>query len=141
MKNLTIYIGEYDQTKNTIDANLSPSRQCEKLYEYLNYHIENNLDIVIYTNSPYIINKLTNLQGYFTYNVKCEYFNHELSHEFNAFEVLNDGSMKTIEKYKEMISDENLLNDSLGDSNEEFGKILEMHDYNENLYNTIDKTV
>lgn len=125
MKNLLINIGYYQKELNTIDANLHPDEQYVQLVSFLEDRIENGEDIVIYTNSPYIFDKLTILQGYNTHNVPCTYFKYVLDHNFMCLEFLIDGTTKIINKYKEMISDENLLNDRLGESNEEFSTILD----------------
>jgi hypothetical protein len=122
MKKLEIFIG--DIFVHTVDANKTPNRQKEALYKYLTKHHEKER-LHIYTNSIYVINALTVLQGYHINNVKCEYSPLPFDWNVRFYEILEDGTKVEIETYKGMISDENMLNNAIGEANEEYDKILE----------------
>ena len=69
---IKVYIGDYFHN-NTINANIHPERQIERLIRFLNSEVKkDNSDIEIYTNSPYILNKLMILQIYFLNIYKIE---------------------------------------------------------------------
>ena len=122
MKNLEIFIGNIFMP--TIDANKHPKEQKERLYAYLTRHHKREC-LSIYTNSIYVISALTVLQGYHIHNVKCEYFHLPFDWNVRFYEILEDCTRVEIETYKGMISDENMLNNAIGEANEEYDKILE----------------
>lgn len=119
---ITIIIGDYEAS-NTIDANLPPKKQYELLLNLLREKIIQNEDFIIHTNSLFIINKITVLQGYSKHNVKCDYFDLKMPEEIQFFEMENN-NLKKINDYKGLISDENMLNNAIGDLNNEYSKIL-----------------
>lgn len=121
---INVYIGFYFDD-STINANLEPHIQCQNLIDFLNDEVfDGKTEIDIYTNSPYILNKLIILSEYNYTGVKCEYFDHKVI-QCEAFEVLKNGDIKKVGKYKHLISDDNLLNNALQESNDEFSVILD----------------
>lgn len=122
---IKVYIGDYFHD-NTINANIHPKRQIEGLLHYLDKEVKNNnQNIEIYTNSPYILNKLIVLSEYSYKKIKCNYFDHNII-QCDAFEILENGEIKKVGKYKNLISDDNLLNNAIQESNDEFSDILEL---------------
>lgn len=129
LKRIRVFIGYYgmDGTNSTIDANNHPEEQIELLLNVLEDSFEKNIEVLnIYTNSPYVLNKLMILQGYAYHGVDCNYFKYKLDFPVDVFEVKKDSSIIEVSKYKFITSDNNLLNNALSDSNEEFAKILEL---------------
>lgn len=122
---IKVYIGDYFHN-STINANIHPEKQIEKLLHYLNKEVKNNnQNIEIYTNSPYILNKLMILQIYHHKNVKCEYFEHKII-ECDVFEITLEDEIIEVPKYKYIVSDDNLLNNMINQSNKEHAEILEI---------------
>ena len=119
---ITIIIGDYEAS-NTIDANLSPKKQYELLLNLLRNKIIQDEDFTIHTNSLFVINKITVLQSYSKHNVNCGYFDLKIPEEIRFFEM-KDNQLFKISDYKGLISDDNMLNNAIGDSNEEYAEIL-----------------
>ena len=121
---INIFIGNYE-SRSTIDANIHPEIQINNLLAFLKHKSDSNDYITIYTNSIYILNKIMILQLYGKKNVECDYFKHKIT-ECAVYEVKLDNSISKVANYKGTISDDNLLNNMIGDSNEEVSKILEL---------------
>jgi len=121
MKNINVYYGYIP--KITINANLHPDSQVEELHRLIIDSKENNIDI--YCNSPYILNEIMLLEGYVHNNVP-----HPKGFEISNkhFEVLVNGNVVEGKYYKSMISDENLLNDKLGEANDRYSDLLDLAD-------------
>ena len=118
---LNVFIGNFE-AKATIDVNSHPNIQIQNLLSFLKYNSDKNDYITIYTNSIYVLNKLTVLQLYYKYNVNCDYFKHRII-ECKVYEVGLDDSIKEVPNYKGTVSDDNLLNNFIENSNEEFAII------------------
>jgi hypothetical protein len=125
------------------EQNLYPSSQKEVLFDLLeskNKEKENRL--IITTHSPYIINYLTlAVKGHI---IKSKINNNpELLDKLNLiiplkstvstenvsiFQLDNNGTIKKLESYNGLPSDENYLNEFLAESNDLFVKLLEIED-------------
>lgn len=117
MKEIFLFYGYID--KSTIDANKHPSEQLSDLYEWIGTGQEH---YNIYCNSPYILNEITLIEGYTSNGI-----DHPLGKFSNKhFEVLEDGSIIEGKYYKSMISDDNLLNNKLGESNNRYSDLLDI---------------
>ena len=123
------------------EQNLFPLSQKEMLFSLLQF---NNLTpankLILTTHSPYIINYLT--LAVKADSLKREVQSEELSNKlknivpFDATVDPNDliiyeldekdGTIKKLEDYKGLPSDENQLNERLGESNELFARLLEI---------------
>lgn len=123
------------------ELNLFPTSQKQMLFSLLEF---NNLSegnkLVMTTHSPYLINYLTlaveanKLKG----RVKADELKNKLRNivplnsTVNPDELAiyqldeNDGSIKLLDNYKGLPSDENKLNDELGEGNELFARLLEI---------------
>lgn len=131
MKEIKLYYGYIN--KYTIDTNKHPDEQLEDFYNLLRNSNEDT--IIIYSNSPYIINEITIVNGYFYNNIPHpEGFLITNKH----FEILQDGTIKEGKYYKGMISDDNLLNNKLAEGNAKYDEILEK--VQEREYNERNKT-
>ena len=119
MKKIILYYGYI--TQFTIDANKHPDEQTKDLYDLIKNSKEKS--IIIYCNSPYIINEITVLEGY-THNNVPHPDNIKITNKH--FEIMKDGSIVEGKYYESMISDENLLNDRLGESNDRFADMLDL---------------
>lgn len=121
MKHINIYYGYIPVF--TIDANSHPDKQIELLHEILSESNNNIIDI--YCNSPYILNEIMLIESYLSNNVP-----HPKGFEITNkhFEYTSDGQIIEGKYYKTMISDENLLNDKLGESNEKYSDLLDLSD-------------
>ena len=120
MKNINFYYGYIP--RNTIDANLHPDKQIEVLHKLIEESTTDEIEICC--NSPYVLNEIMLIEGYTHNKVR-----HPKGFEITArhfeclFDVL-DGSPIEGKYYKTMISDENLLNDRLGDANDKYDDLL-----------------
>lgn len=121
MKKITIFIGYFTQ-EPTIDANTHPEIQEAELLKLISD--TSNSELEIFTNSIYVINKLTVLQGYHRKGVTCPYFGGFLGFEIDVMEVTKSGEYIKVPKYKDMMSDDNLLNNWIDKSNQEYSEIL-----------------
>ncbi len=127
------------------EQNLFPSSQKEMLYSLLainNINIGNKL--IMTTHSPYLINYLTLavkanslIEKSMSYKGKDDFktalskvipFNSVVRPDDLAIYELNesDGTIKLLESYKGLPSDENYLNQGLAESNELFAQLLEI---------------
>lgn len=128
-KKINVFIGNYE-AKSTIDANKHPHIQIEELLTLLTNYMHSDDEVLnIHTNSIYVLNKLMILQLYSHHKVECRYFNIELNIPVDVFEVKLDNSIVEIPKYKCIVSDENLLNNLIEESNIEHSDILTKNNY------------
>lgn len=123
MRELNIFVG--DIAKATIDANLRPEKQIEELIKYIN-NLNVGLDYKLYTNSPYIINNLTLFQGYQLKGLQ-EHCEAKLRHSLRIYTLEGTDQIEG-KYYKEMISDDNLLNNYLSKSNDQYSDLLDLED-------------
>lgn len=129
------------------EQNLFPSSQRELLNALLDFNNMNEGNkLIMTTHSPYLIN-------YLTHSVKAYIVNEKINKSANKSDLaekLNkivplkslinpkdwaiyeldetDGSIIKLDNYKDLPSDENYLNDSLGKSNDIFINLLEIED-------------
>ena len=124
MKKIKVYIGDYIG-ESTIDANKHPQSQIDDLISLLTTSFENDNDeLTINTNSIYVLNKLMVLQGYYHHGVKCDYFKYDFNVDVDVFEVKDNNVIVDVPKYKFLVSDDNLLNNYVRLSNDEYSEIL-----------------
>lgn len=122
------------------EQNLFPESQGKILYDILKYHNENqNNRLVLTTHSPYIINYLTlsikanqilkksNSENLREVVSKVVPLNSTLQGTKTSIYELNDidGSLKAIDKYKNLPSDDNYLNSYLEKFNDDFVKLIQ----------------
>jgi hypothetical protein len=143
MVNVKLYYGYI--TTSTIDANKHPNEQLTDLIKLIQE--TTNGELHIYCNSPYVLNMIRLIQAYtsksipFSTDIKTTNQHFEDYRVFlgssagggikttnQHFEVLKNGDIVEGGYYKAMISDVNLLNDKLGESNDNFIKLLELED-------------
>ena len=129
------------------EQNLFPSSQREILNALLDFNNMNEGNkLIMTTHSPYIIN-------YLTHSVKASIVYEKINKSANKIELTkklnkvvpiksiikstdwavyelneSDGSIIKLDNYKELPSDENYLNESLGKSNDTFINLLEIED-------------
>jgi len=128
------------------EQNLFPTSQgilLNKLVEFNNKSVGNKL--IMTTHSPYIINYLTlaveaknllnKLELVGRDDLKAKVYEIVPEHSIiNPGDLVvyeldeKDGSIKLLGDYKGLPSDENLLNEQLGEGNESFSKLLEIED-------------
>ncbi len=123
------------------EQNLFPNTQKSILFELLKYRNSNpHNKLVITTHSPYLIN-------YLTLAVKAESLKQSITAEEQLTKLNsivppgstlkhddlliyemhdNNGSIKKLEPYQDLPSDENQLNEKLGEGNELFAQLLEI---------------
>lgn len=125
------------------EQNLFPESQWQMLKSLLEF---NNLNkgnkLIITTHSPYIINYLSlAIKGYtLSKKVNSDELKKELQNIIPLASIVNpndlavyelneeDGSIKKLDDYFGLPSDENYLNNSLGKSNDLFINLLEIED-------------
>lgn len=141
---------KYESFINVVEEpeqNLYPDSQKSVLHELVKYKNENpNNRLLITTHSPYLINYLTHL-------VKASLVLDKINMSTNKIELTkkldgiiplkslvgakdwvvyelneSDGSIIKLEEYKDLPSDENYLNSSLGKSNDIFINLLEIEE-------------
>ncbi|WPU99023.1 ATP-binding protein [Mucilaginibacter sp. cycad4] len=123
------------------EQNLFPTSQQQILYSLLHYNnLHDHNGLVMTTHSPYLIN-------YLTLAVKADFLKKNIKHQQQLKELelivplsstikegdlaiyeldeLN-GTITELESYKGMPSDENKLNEELGESNELYARLLEL---------------
>ena len=122
MKNIKLYYGYIN--KFTIDVNLHPDQQIINLEKFI-IESEDETVINIYSNSPYVLFHLTLLEGYKNYNIPHPT---GIMITNKHFEVKENGDVIEGKYYDTMISDDNLLNDKLGESNDKYVELLELVD-------------
>ncbi len=123
------------------EQNLFPSSQWQMLKSLLEFNNMNEGNkLIITTHSPYIINYLT--LAVKAHSLKVRVKTEKLRSELNNIVPListiqsddlviyeldeKDGSIKKLESYNGLPSDENELNEKLGESNESFAQLLEI---------------
>ncbi|MCO5259136.1 MAG: ATP-binding protein [Crocinitomicaceae bacterium] len=123
------------------EQNLFPTSQKEILFSLLANKNKNKKNkLILTTHSPYIINYLTLavkafMIDYKTKNdlsikekldkiVKKEAFIEPKT--LNIYQIEDNGTVTKLDRYKELPSDENYLNDLLGSFNDDFVKLLEI---------------
>lgn len=121
MVNVKLYYGYI--TTSTIDANKHPNEQLTDLIKLIQE--TNNGELHIYCNSPYVLNMIRLIQAYTSKSIP---FSTDIKTTNQHFEVLKNGDIVEGRYYKAMISDVNLLNDKLGESNDNFIKLLDLED-------------
>lgn len=109
----------------TIDANKHPDLQLQELKKLLE---NSNGDVEIHSNSPYVLFNITLIHSYVNSKIPAEYnpFSNVAPFINKHFEIKENGDIIEGAYYKEMISDENLLNDMLGKSNDDFSYFMEL---------------
>lgn len=141
---------KYESFINVVEEpeqNLYPDSQRSVLHELLKYKNENpNNKLLVTTHSPYLINYLTHV-------VKASIVLDKINMSSNSMELTkkldeiipinsvvgskdwvvyelneSDGSIIKLDDYKDLPSDENFLNASLGKSNDIFINLLELED-------------
>lgn len=126
MTNINLYYGYIPHS--TLDANKHPDEQVADLIKLL----EDSKDlssIDIYSNSPYIMFRITLLFGYSNKNIPVDKRLHgDISITNRHFEILKDGTIVEGDYYKGMISDDCLLNNRLAESNDLYSDLLELED-------------
>jgi hypothetical protein len=123
MIQLNLYYGYISE--NSIDANKHPDEQINELITLIKNCKENELNI--YSNSPYVMFRITLLFGYSKKNIPVDKKLHgDITITNKHFEVLKDGSIIEGKYYKGMMSDECLLNDKLAESNELYSNLLSL---------------
>ena len=113
--------------ENTIDANLHPQEQINALVKILtDASLNDNTIVDIYCNSTYVINNMIVIQAYSMSNIpkNKKLYQNILPFENKHFEIKENGKILEGQYYKGMISDENLLNDYIGKSNDDFSDFL-----------------
>lgn len=123
------------------EQNLYPTSQWQMLKSLLEFNnMSNQNKLIITTHSPYIINYLTLAVKAFELKqiVKSNELRNNIeliipfesavdSNDLVIYELdEKDGTIKKLEDYKGLPSDENQLNERLGESNELFAKLLEI---------------
>jgi len=138
MKTLNIFVGDLPLDKISLNANKRPEEQIKDLINFIN-NLDENRTEVLYTNSPYVINYLTLYQGYQKYDLQ-EFCEAKLKHNLRLFTV--DGEKITeCEYYKYMISDDNLLNNHSGISNDKYSDLLDLADKHKKTANNYDISI
>lgn len=129
-----------------IEQNLFPTSQKNILFQLIEYaNQEESSALILTTHSPYVINYLTLCIKAFDVLKKAEGSNNSeeilgmlkevvpLSSVVNpenavVYELNDDGTIKRLETYKGLPSDENYLNEVLAEGNELFATLLEIED-------------
>ena len=125
MKQVNLYYGYINQV--TIDANKHPDEQIKDLEN----HIKNSTEeiINIYSNSPYVMFNITLMEAYTNGNIPYDKMKFKGVYITNKhFEVKENGEIIEGKYYKNMISDENLLNNKLAETNDFYSDFLDLKD-------------
>ena len=125
MKQVNIYYGYL--IHSTISANLHPKVQREHLLEIIKNSKKDIIDI--YCNSPYVLSYLVVISAYSNSNIPEKekgIFAGIPPIKAHHFEIHEDGTITEGIYYKDMISDDNLLNNYLEVGNEEYSEFLEL---------------
>ncbi len=126
-----------------LEQNLYPSSQRSLLYSLFEFvNTNNNNQLILTTHSPYIIN-------YLTLSIKSEMIYRKISkdsreenplekivphksyisgEEAIVYELNDKGSIEKLSTYDNLPDDENYLNKLLGETNNDFSKLLEIED-------------
>ncbi len=130
METISLYYGNIP--KVTIDANMHPDKQINNLIQYLKFRRKNK-DLSIYSNSIYVINFLTLLQGHAKHSIPHESGIDLTNIKVSHFEYIDKNNLIEGKYYEDMISDDNLLNNKIEDSNEAYSKMLELKQINNKI--------
>lgn len=126
MTNINLYYGYIPYS--TLDANKHPDEQVADLIKLLEDSKELP-SIDIYSNSPYIMFRITLLFGYSSKNIPVDKRLHgDINITNRHFEILKDGTIVEGAYYKGMISDDCLLNNKLDESNGLYSDLLDLED-------------
>lgn len=122
------------------EQNLFPTSQKNILYDlFKNTNKNENNKLILTTHSPYIINYLTLAIKAFT--LKRKTLSKEETERMSkivplnaaidpkrvaVYQINNSGIVEELESYKGLPSDENLLNELLGDFNDDFVELLKL---------------
>lgn len=121
------------------EQNLFPTSQKEILYSLLTTKNKNPKNkLILTTHSPYIINYLTlSVKGY----MLNEKFGNGIADKIqeivdksamlkpdtlHIYQIKDDGTITELDKYKDLPSDENYLNDILGSFNDDFVNLIDL---------------
>ena len=121
------------------EQNQFPTSQREVLYKLIALHNGENDQLVITTHSPYIINYLALAIKAYDIARRCPAATAELDKvvpqasmidgaKVAVYQVHEDGTISLLPKYDEMPSDDNLLNNLLEESNEQFNQLLDIEE-------------
>jgi hypothetical protein len=124
--NVNIIYGFFD--KATIDANLHPSIQEELCLIYLKNNDEHE-PLLIYTNSIHVLGCIILANAYEKHNIP-----NDLRGKFKGFAVKRvrhfyskpGGKLVEGKYYKDMVSNDNLLNNLIEQQNKDYGKLLDL---------------
>lgn len=121
------------------EQNLYPTSQKGILFSLFSHKNKNELNkLIITTHSPYIINHLTlAIKGFMVKSLINESLLRELNDivpldaiidplSVNIYQLNESGNIKKLDNYKGLPSDENFLNEFLGEFNDDFVKLLEI---------------
>ena len=121
------------------EQNQYPKSQRDVLFKLLALHKGENDQLVITTHSPYIINYIA--LAIKAYNISKKYSTAmpELNKvvptdsmvdgsKVTIYQVNEDGTVSMLPKYDEMPSDDNMLNNMLEESNEQFNQLLDIEE-------------
>lgn len=125
--NIKLYYGYIQQYvgQSTIDANKHPDEQVEDLVKLIKECKEDTLDI--YSNSPYVMFRITLLFGYSNKEIPVDKRLHgDIDITNQHFEILKDGSIVEGAYFKGMMSDECLLDNKLCESNDLYSDLLDL---------------
>jgi hypothetical protein len=125
------------------EQNLFPDTQIRMLFSLLSYRNLNEKNkLIVTTHSPYLLNAVSlavaSRNVYGKQNLSSE-SRRELegivpkgaaiaSEQLRIYKTDNEGNISLLENIEGIPSDENYLNDILGNFNDDFGRILEMGD-------------
>lgn len=123
--NVNLYYGYINHS--TIDANKHPDDQ---VLDLINLIKNCDTDVLnIYSNSPYVMFRITLIFGYSNKNIPVE---HRLYGDINItnkhFEILKNGDIIEGSYYKGMMDDKCLLNNKLAETNDLFANLLDLED-------------
>lgn len=121
------------------EQNQYPTSQREVLYKLIDLHNGENDQLVITTHSPYIINYLALAIKAYDIARQCPAAMAVLDKvvpqasmidgtKVTVYQVYEDGTISLLPKYDEMPSDDNLLNNLLEESNEQFNQLLDIEE-------------
>jgi len=129
-----------------IEQNLFPASQKQILFKLIEFaNVKKNNILILTTHSPYIINYLTLcIKGHTVLDkITKSHKNEELESQLNKitpikslvapndsiiYEMDDNGSIKLLESYNGLPSDDNYLNEILAEGNDLFTKLLELED-------------
>ncbi len=121
------------------EQNQYPKSQRDVLFKLLALHKGENDQLVITTHSPYIINNIALTIKAYNISKQCNAAMAELDKvvpndsmvdgsKVIIYQVNEDGTISMLPKYDEMPSDDNMLNNMLEESNEQFNQLLDIEE-------------